>query len=80
MQCSIVQLLAEDLSRNYRTIKALIKLLEQYPNANANGDMNVVEGEIELSMKKALSDTPWRIARDYCTFSHNTLQRAADLP
>lgn len=58
----------DEENNNYRTTKALIKLLEQYDNAVAIGDMNIVTGNIENCMRKALDSTCWNIARDYQSF------------
>lgn len=70
-------------NRNYKAMKSLLELIKRYPDTIVIGSMNIFEGNIEESIRKALDSTYWMIARDsynYFPAFYEMLPDHGDLP
>jgi hypothetical protein len=55
-------------NNNGKALKALIDLLNKYPNSYGFGDMNVIKGNIWNSMSDVINETEWKISEPYYTY------------
>jgi hypothetical protein len=55
-------------NNNGKALKALIDLLNKYPNSCGFGDINVIKGNIWNSMVNVINETEWKFSEPYYTY------------